>query len=635
MPWPLAPSTRTLFQLPSGPSSSFPIFAVVKMKPFFLFSALAVAASAALASIVDRPPLSYAPVPAHMYVAPKKANATTLLDFVKSRSDLSTLASVLQEAAGFREAFDTPASWSFTFFAPSNAAFNNTGAYFATYAATPKGRWWLGNLVQHHYVPNSQLKSSLFNSTYTRIQTGLYLYVGTQVVGGGQLMLNNVSAVVEADLPVSNGVVHIIDHILDPAAQLFEPDVPKSSQAFIAGSCANPALPNFQNWMQVVMVNGEAARASFVHPGILFTQSQIDIFREHALSGKEPWATTYANLQANGMASASYAVLGGGEWIGRGSDNATVQAWENAWQKDCYAAFLNAVMYGITRDDGHARTVAAIVDAWSSTLKGTANGDNLAIALSGRQYVNAAELVRYVRGSWPSGEAIYARAQAMVAAALVPNKDPIANPPSQPVVGGNQAALSHVAGMEFAIFTNNVTGFAAELEILLLPKTACVGYQGSGLQALIQNQTGQCAEAGRDQGHSADEVGWLEEGAQVAASQGNTSLFDLKSRDGKGTPLLMLGLEYYFKYNTGNSVPFDTTFAPCCCGNLDYAQISNASRGTAYPIGEIGYHYYAQSKGLSMPYTTAWLQKNRPLQTSSNLQDFPGWPTLTWASGSL
>jgi uncharacterized surface protein with fasciclin (FAS1) repeats len=110
---------------------------------------------------------------------------------------------VLTELTGFSQAFHTNPTWSFTFFAPSNAAFNNTGAYFSTYAATLKGKWWLGNLFQHHYIPNTQLKSSAFNSSYTRIQTGSFLYVGTQVLNG-QLIQNNVSAVTSADLPVTS-----------------------------------------------------------------------------------------------------------------------------------------------------------------------------------------------------------------------------------------------------------------------------------------------------------------------------------------------------------------------------------------------------------------------------------------------
>lgn len=49
---------------------------------------------------IDRQPLSYATIPNGTYVLPKNSNVTTLLDFVKSRDDLTSLASVLAESAG-------------------------------------------------------------------------------------------------------------------------------------------------------------------------------------------------------------------------------------------------------------------------------------------------------------------------------------------------------------------------------------------------------------------------------------------------------------------------------------------------------------------------------------------------------
>ncbi|KAL3434853.1 hypothetical protein BDV09DRAFT_195393 [Aspergillus tetrazonus] len=338
-------------------------------------------------------------------------------------------------------------------------------------------------------------------------------------------------------------------------------------------------------------------QADFVHPGIIFTADQIETLRTNALSGNEPCASSYSALRSNARASAAYKTEGGGALIGRNSGNDTITAWTIAWQNDCYAAWLNSLMYAITLGDSHATTVANIVDAWSGKLTGVVENNNLPTALNGRQLVNVAELT-------------------MVSKVLVPNKDPVANPPTQPVVGGNQAAISHVAGMEFAIFTNNATGFQAELDILLLPKTACVGYEGSGMQALIQNKTGRCAEAGRDQGHSADEVGWLEEGARVAENQGNTALFDLESQDGSSTPLLMLGLEYHF-----NTTP---------------AQMSLLTPpGAPAAVEQFSYNYYHTQKGFSMPYTELWLEAKRPLQTSSNMGDFLVFPTLAWAASSL
>ncbi|CAK7227634.1 hypothetical protein SEUCBS140593_006641 [Sporothrix eucalyptigena] len=193
-------------------------------------------------AVSDRTPLSYAPVPADVYVPTNAAGTMTLLELVQSRDDLSLLAEVVAGSAGFLQSFNTTPEWSFTFFAPSNTAFNNTGSYYSTFASRPKGKWWLGNLLQHHYVPFSTLLMSDFSTTVQRLQTSTYLYVSTQLQGG-QLVLNNVSVVTEGNIPVTNGVVHIIDHILDPAAQIFEAQYPSAKQAFIAGSCSNPSLP--------------------------------------------------------------------------------------------------------------------------------------------------------------------------------------------------------------------------------------------------------------------------------------------------------------------------------------------------------------------------------------------------------
>ncbi|WPG99115.1 FAS1 domain-containing protein [Acrodontium crateriforme] len=188
-----------------------------------------------------RAPLSYASIPANVYTPPKANTTLTILDLVESRPELSMLLSVMQQPAGFAQAFDTQPTWSFTFFAPSNTAFENLGEYYSTFASTAKGKWWLGNLLTHHYIPNSVLKSTSFSTTASRIQTGNYLFIGAQVVNGATL-LNNVSRVTEADIPVTSGVVHIIDTLLDPSAQIFNGDLPRVSQAFIPGSCANPLL---------------------------------------------------------------------------------------------------------------------------------------------------------------------------------------------------------------------------------------------------------------------------------------------------------------------------------------------------------------------------------------------------------
>lgn len=68
-----------------------------------LFRRVILALGAALfaqGEVVDRQPLSFVPIPHGTYVAPVTPNVTTLLSFIKSRQDLSTLAAELEETGG-------------------------------------------------------------------------------------------------------------------------------------------------------------------------------------------------------------------------------------------------------------------------------------------------------------------------------------------------------------------------------------------------------------------------------------------------------------------------------------------------------------------------------------------------------
>lgn len=57
----------------------------------------ALAASTSLCEVIDRQPLTFAPVPEDTYVVPA---SDTLLDFIQSREDLSILSSTLDQLGG-------------------------------------------------------------------------------------------------------------------------------------------------------------------------------------------------------------------------------------------------------------------------------------------------------------------------------------------------------------------------------------------------------------------------------------------------------------------------------------------------------------------------------------------------------
>lgn len=100
--------------------------------------------------------------------------------------------------SGFEKAFQTEPTWAFTFFAPSNDAFENLGEYYRSFLATPRGKWWFGNQIMSHYVPNTELSSTSFNATETRIQTSTYQYIGAKA-SEGSIVLNGVAKVTSPD----------------------------------------------------------------------------------------------------------------------------------------------------------------------------------------------------------------------------------------------------------------------------------------------------------------------------------------------------------------------------------------------------------------------------------------------------
>lgn len=74
----------------------------------FILAVVSLATSATAASTTSgstssmRQPLSYAPLPDDVYVAPVPNSTVTLLNFIRSRPELSTLAQVVEGPAGKR-----------------------------------------------------------------------------------------------------------------------------------------------------------------------------------------------------------------------------------------------------------------------------------------------------------------------------------------------------------------------------------------------------------------------------------------------------------------------------------------------------------------------------------------------------
>jgi hypothetical protein len=131
--------------------------------------------------------------------------------------------------------------------------------------------------------------------------------------------------------------------------------------------------------------------APFVHPGLLHTAADLARMKAEVAAGAEPWKSGFAKLADDPESSAA--------WTPRPFEHVERSLLTghnigiNEMNKDCNAAYQNALMWCITGDAAHAREAVAILNAWSGKLKVLDGADvELGAGIDGFKFANAAEL---------------------------------------------------------------------------------------------------------------------------------------------------------------------------------------------------------------------------------------------------
>ena len=165
-------------------------------------------------------------------------------------------------AAGLAEAIsgDGP----FTVFAPTDAAFGRLPEGTIASLLEPKNRDTLVRILKHHVVPGRLTAADLVGRDSVETLAGTELEL--EAVRGRLLVAE---AVVEsADVPASNGVVHLIDRVLMPPAQvaplmtLLENAVDRGAPIFNDGNPAACAAIYATALEAAVLVEGYGIEAS-------------------------------------------------------------------------------------------------------------------------------------------------------------------------------------------------------------------------------------------------------------------------------------------------------------------------------------------------------------------------------------
>jgi len=144
------------------------------------------------------------------------APAGTIPAIATATSDLSTLVTALTTA----ELVDAVTGGNLTVFAPTNAAFAAVPGLDEILADKER----LTGILQYHVVPATVYSAGLSNNQEVTTLQGSQVKI---TIDGGTVKVED-STVTTADIPALNGVVHIIDKVLDPNAD------PNSAQTTVA-----------------------------------------------------------------------------------------------------------------------------------------------------------------------------------------------------------------------------------------------------------------------------------------------------------------------------------------------------------------------------------------------------------------
>lgn len=138
------------------------------------------------------------------------STSQTIVDVAASNSSLSTLVQAVK-AAGLTETLS--GSGPFTLFAPSDTAFAALPKGTLQSLLQPANKQKLVKILTYHVVPGDITSSKLKSGSVKTVEGSS---VTVKVNSTTNAVTVNKAKVTQADIPASNGVIHIIDKVLLP-----------------------------------------------------------------------------------------------------------------------------------------------------------------------------------------------------------------------------------------------------------------------------------------------------------------------------------------------------------------------------------------------------------------------------------
>ncbi|RZT12730.1 alginate lyase [Kribbella sp. VKM Ac-2569] len=378
--------------------------------------------------------------------------------------------------------------------------------------------------------------------------------------------------------------------------------------ALVAGTLSSPAAASSQS---------VGAPATFTHPGVGSSQAQLDFVRAKVQAGAQPWTDAFNQAKNSAYASLSRtpkprAVVECGPY-----SNPNYGCTDE--REDAIAAYTDALLWYLTRDDRYAQKSIQLMDAWSATIQDHTNSNApLQTAWSASSWPKAAEIIKHVYGNWPNS----GRFATMLRNVYVPE-----------IINGSNSngnwELSMIEALQgIGVFLEDKAIYDKAIALYRLRVPAYVYLESDGaLPKTVPSQnlntrdkivsywqgqgtfvTGLTQETCRDFTHTGYGISSISHVLETARIQG----IDMYPEFGER---LRQALGFQSKWER-NLEPVPSWL---CKGTL--------KRGLG-PITEVGYNALHTRLGIAMANTQALTESRRPAG-SNNL--FVAWETLTHA----
>ncbi|HUA93721.1 MAG TPA: alginate lyase family protein [Terracidiphilus sp.] len=352
------------------------------------------------------------------------------------------------------------------------------------------------------------------------------------------------------------------------------------------------------------------------HPGVLVSRQQLDFIRKQVREKKDPIYGQYLKAVASPYAAFDYKILGPPETgiIDCGPYSRPDHGC-HAEDADASAAYLQAVLWWITRDHRYAANSIRIMNTYSRSLKGyTGANAHLQAAWSAEMWPRAAEIIHHSRAGWKRGDVqAFSDMLTQVILPLIHDGAPhnVGNWELSMIEGmmgiavftDDPTLLHHAEGM----WTKRVESYFYNVKVdgdrpkELVPMTHEKWF---GQTTFDESTNGISAETCRDLGHTGYSIAATMAAAETAHIQGGTLYESEKQR-------LIDALEFHAHLLLKKEpVPADV-----CGGTIRYG------RGYTFAIG---YNEYHNRLGQELPQTRQWLdhELEDPLPVDDHMMVF-------------